>query len=88
MLLSSLESLVLLVLTISLLPKLGNIRLKKNLQEPIIVMFLVFSIVFAFAVGASTYNFGSLSRYKIPLFPFYLSAILILKKGYSEKQCS
>ena len=29
----------------------------------------------AFAVGVSTFNFGTLSRYKIPMEPFYLLGI-------------
>lgn len=77
MLLSSLESLLLLILTLRLLPKLSRWNVRRILTDPMIVMFLTFSIVFAFAVGVSTYNFGSLSRYKIPLLPFYASAIIL-----------
>jgi hypothetical protein len=39
---------------------------------------LVFSIVFAFAIGISTFNFGSLVRYKIPIYPFFLSMLFVL----------
>ena len=42
------------------------------------VMCLLFALSFAFVVGISTYNFGSLSRYKIPCTPFYMLFILIL----------
>lgn len=42
------------------------------------VFFLVFSLIFAFSVGFTSYNFGALSRYRIPLLPFYTSFILIL----------
>lgn len=80
MLLSSLESLMLFILTLGLIPRLFKKSNRKLLKEPVIVMFLIFSIVFAFAVGVSTYNFGSLSRYKIPLLPFYISAIILLYK--------
>jgi hypothetical protein len=39
---------------------------------------LVFSIIFAFSVGFTSYNFGTLVRYKIPLMPFYYIALFIL----------
>jgi hypothetical protein len=32
--------------------------------------------MFAFAVGVSTFNFGTLTRYKIPLMPFYALALV------------
>jgi hypothetical protein len=37
-------------------------------------------MVFAVAVGASTSNFGALSRYKIPCMPFYFIMLLMLYK--------
>ena len=39
---------------------------------------LIFSLVFAFAVGLSAYNFGALARFKIPALPFYFIALIIL----------
>ncbi len=45
---------------------------------------LAFSITFAFAVGISTFNFGTLTRYRIPLLPFYLLALIIMG-DYSNK---
>lgn len=39
---------------------------------------LVFSLIFAFGVGVSTYNFGTLARYKILLMPYYLVALSLL----------
>jgi hypothetical protein len=44
---------------------------------------LVFSIIFAFSVGISSYNFGALSRYKIPCLPFY-AAFLIITLNYDK----
>ena len=38
-----------------------------------------FSISFAFAVGVSTFNFGTLVRYKIPLLPFFLVALVLIR---------
>lgn len=45
---------------------------------------LVFSITFAFAVGISTFNFGTLARYRILLLPFYLIGLIILQ-NYSNR---
>jgi hypothetical protein len=39
---------------------------------------LVFSVIFAFAVGFTSFNFGALARYKIPFMPFYFIALFIL----------
>jgi hypothetical protein len=79
MLLSCLESMFLLYLTITLVYKAGikNILQLIN-KDPLINYLVIFSLVFAFGTGVSTGNFGTLVRYKIPLIPFYLSAIFIL----------
>jgi len=45
---------------------------------------LIFTLIFAFAVGISTSNFGSLVRYKIPCLPFYTAFLIIL--FYPPKQ--
>ncbi|MGB3076264.1 MAG: hypothetical protein WBB36_13120, partial [Chitinophagales bacterium] len=55
-----------------------------------------FSILFAFAVGFTSYNFGALVRYKIPCIPFFLTGLVILNhvnevrrnklRGYSKKR--
>lgn len=74
MVLSALESLGFLVITLFVLYQLG-LKSFKYLQKPEVIFCLGFSIMFAFAVGVSTYNFGTLSRYKIPLLPFYALGI-------------
>ena len=83
MLLSALESLLLLLICILIVAKL-NIRLMSGLNNPTVLFALIFSIVFAFAVGVSTFNFGTLVRYKIPLLPFFMVA-LILIWDYSKR---
>jgi hypothetical protein len=77
MLLSALESLAFLLVTIFLLVKYTR-AFFKALTDPNILFCLVFSIVFAFGVGVSTYNFGTLARYKIPLLPYYALALVLL----------
>ncbi len=74
---SSMESLVLLFLTIFLLFR-ARLTMWRHITKPVVLFCLIFSLVFAFAVGVSTYNFGTLTRYKIPLLPFYCIALIIL----------
>ncbi len=79
MLLSAFESLLFLFLTLRVLFVVG---LKKSWRtistDPTIQFCLIFSVIFAFAVGVTTYNFGSLSRYKIPCLPFYAIAMILI----------
>ena len=70
MLLSALESLVFMILTLYVLFAVRT-KIFTYLQMPEVAFCLVFSMIFAFGVGVSTYNFGTLSRYKIPLIPYY-----------------
>lgn len=82
MLLSAMESTFLLLCTLIILLR-ENIRVIRAMRQADIFFALVFAIIFAFAVGVSTYNFGTLVRYKIPLLPFYTLA-LILIADYSK----
>ena len=47
-------------------------------KDPNIQFFLAFTIVFAFAVGISSYNFGALSRYRIPCLNFFIASLVLL----------
>lgn len=86
MLLSSIEATGLLLLTI-LLFATHPLRFLRSLSEPTVAFCLVFSITFAFAVGVSTFNFGTLTRYRIPLLPFYLLALVIVAdRSKSDKK--
>jgi hypothetical protein len=79
MFLSALESFILLIFTIAVIIKAILMRKIDNLfSNPVIVFCLLFSIIFAFAVGISTYNFGTLVRYKIPMMPFYIMGLFLL----------
>lgn len=72
MLLSALEGTVFLLLTLFLFFKVGPFRLLRHtLADPFLLACLLFSLAFAFATGVTTYNFGSLARYKIPCLFFY-----------------
>jgi hypothetical protein len=85
MVLSAIEATILLLITLWLFVKnpLGFLR---SLSDPSVLFCLIFSVTFAFAVGVSTYNFGTLTRYRIPLLPFYLVALFILAEKSSRKK--
>ncbi len=73
---NALESFLLIILALKLLFQVGPIRIWRAIGgDPTIQFLLVFTIVFAFAIGISTYNFGSLSRYRIPCLPFFVLAL-------------
>ncbi len=83
MLLASLEGLVLMVFTIIILYRMIRYRINV-LNSPAAWFSLVFSLTFAFAVGISTYNFGTLFRYKVPLMPFF-AILLVLAWSRSQQ---
>lgn len=78
MVVSAVESLVLFVLFLMAvyrwkLKLFGFIR-----KRPFVQGLLFFSIIFGFSVGFTSYNFGALVRYKIPLFSVIFFIVLYL----------
>lgn len=83
---SAVESLLLLGLGLFVIGK-QRLNLFSSFSKPNVLFTLAFSLVFAFAIGVSTYNFGTLVRYKVPLLPFFVTAlILILDYSKSERK--
>ncbi len=86
-LMAAVESLILMFFTLYVLFKskfFGFIKL--ILSDPLIMYCFLFAVVFALFVGASTLNFGTLVRYKIPCLPFYaISLFLIFEKVKVKK---
>jgi hypothetical protein len=85
MALSALETAVMLMLTLYFLLKY-HLHAIRAMADPLVLFCLLFSLSFALAVGVSTYNFGTLNRYKIPLIPFYLVFIVLLSRGLKKPQ--
>lgn len=84
MLISSLESLAFLLITLYVFLRVGVIRFFKILlANKVMLFFVFFALPFAIAVGFSTGNFGTLVRYKIPCMPFYLMCILFIYKYHT-----
>ncbi|MGN6398624.1 MAG: hypothetical protein ACTHMI_23850 [Mucilaginibacter sp.] len=76
---NSFESFGMLLLTLYLLIKRIFFKTIKNiLADPTLMMCLFFVLGFSFIVGISTYNFGSLSRYRIPGIPFFMLFVFVL----------
>jgi hypothetical protein len=84
MLISALESLALLCLTLYTI-FVARMKFIRAFSEPVVMACIIFSLTFAFSVGVSTFNFGTLMRYKIPLLPFY-AVTLILILDYAKRQ--
>jgi len=86
-LLSSIESLVLMVFTLFVLIKAGPFNFIKLLfKDPMIMYCFLFAIVFALFVGTTTLNFGTLVRYKIPCMPFYILALVLINERCKQQK--
>ena len=69
---TSLESMLLLLSTLYLLFKLRFFGFFKGVfGDPYLLFSFVISLIFAMIIGFTTYNFGTMVRYKIMLLPFY-----------------
>ena len=81
MIISAIENTILLIVLLSFLITVSPFQLlKKIISEPFLLYCIFFSIIFAFGVGIAGTNFGALVRYKIPLMPFFLSSIYLLRR--------
>ncbi|NJO03841.1 MAG: hypothetical protein HC880_21160 [Bacteroidia bacterium] len=80
MLLSAIEATFFLWLTFRILLRTRPIRLYKTfLDNPVLVFCLMFAVVLAYGVAVSSYVFGTLVRYRIPMMPFYLAMLYIVR---------
>ena len=85
-LLSSLESLSLMIFFIYVLFKVGIFKFFGTvLKDPMVMFCFFFSVLFALFVGATTLNFGTLVRYKIPCMPFFLIALMLIYEKRPKK---
>jgi hypothetical protein len=78
MLLSAMESSILFVVVLALIFRY-HVYMARSLLQPNILFLMVFALAFSFAVGVSTYNFGTLVRYKIPMLPFFVVALTLIQ---------
>lgn len=78
-LLNAFEAAIFLWVTIKILIVVRPRRIWRTIaDDPTIQFCLIFTIIFAFAVGLSSGNFGTLSRYRIPCLPFFGVALIAI----------
>lgn len=85
MLLSALESLAFFLMFMWFLIKSKFIFvLGRANTNPIFIFSLTFSLVLGLMVGITTFNFGTIIRYKMPCMPFLCMTLLIINKYASN----
>jgi hypothetical protein len=85
-LMAAFESLLLMFFTLYIFVKAGPFRfIKWIFKDPLIMYCFLFAVVFGLFVGASTLNFGTLVRYKIPCLPFYSIALFLIYERVKER---
>lgn len=79
MMVSAIENTFVLLLALRTLIRIRIVGiLKYFLRHSLLTYSLIFTFFFAFSVGFSTSNFGSLVRYKIPIIPFFVCSLYII----------
>ena len=72
------------LLTFAVLSLLGTTSRKLALdtifQTPALMFAVTFCVIFGVGVGLATPNLGTLSRYRSPMMPFYVTAVLIVRE--------
>lgn len=78
---AAIENTVILLLFLGTIIRIGPLRfIDYQFKEPIAFFCIFFAIYFAFTIGLSTSNFGALIRFKIPLVPFFLCGLFIIRE--------
>jgi hypothetical protein len=86
-LLGALESLLLFCSTLYIMIKLKFFGFFREIfSNPFVLVSFIISILFALIIGFTTYNFGTMARYKIILLPFYLFTLVSLYTGTIDKK--
>jgi hypothetical protein len=57
-----------------------------SIKHPLLTFSLIFSLFFAFSVGISTSNFGSLVRYRIPVLPFFIASLYMMEYYFRTRK--
>lgn len=81
MLANAMETTVLTVLLLRIVStrNLGRVR-RQIMDDPFLVFCLVFVIAFGIAVGLTSTNMGTLSRYRSPILPFFAVLLFVLQR--------
>lgn len=92
-LLSGLETFFILIFSVIVFFKFLKVWIRKSLifsikivlNNPLVFFSIIFSVTFAFIIGLTTANFGALVRYRIPLIPFYTTALFLLNSYFNKE---
>ena len=78
---SGIQSLALVAFCLWVLYTTSLRRIFQNLtQNPLIGFFMIYCLIYGFVIGLFSYNFGTLDRYRIAVWPFFLVAVLLLRR--------
>ncbi len=87
MLISGLENAILLYLTLLIIFRAGVLKaFNRAISEPLLLLSILFTVLFSYGIGISSANFGALVRFKIPIIPFFASAIIIMIAKHKDEQ--
>jgi hypothetical protein len=77
---ASLENLFIFFITLKIIITTGIFRFFKIIASNNLIFFcMIFTLIFAYAIGLTSANFGTLVRYKIPCMPFYLMGLYMIQ---------
>lgn len=78
---AALETTVILLVVLSLLFRGGLVRIVREVRSSSVLLAgAILVTTMGIALGLSTPNLGSLSRYRVPMMPFYVMVVLILRE--------
>ena len=84
---SALETGVLLVLTVRAMRRRSLLETWRIVSHvPLLAFCLAFTLCLGFGVGLTTTNMGTLSRYRMPLIPFFTALVLVLDAPFFARQ--
>lgn len=79
LLISGLESLAMLVLLVLTFYKVGITNIAKALKNnPFLIFLMINFVLIGIQIGAISFNYGTLVRYKMPILPFYFTFFILL----------
>ena len=85
MLISGIENFIFLIVFIYFLFYIGLFKVFKFIiQDPLLIFFSIFVLIFSFSIGLTTANFGALVRLKIPATIFFVLLLFILYQKNKE----
>ena len=85
MLLSALEVLWITLLTLRIFWRVGVLKTLREIgSTPLVLFGIIFTLIFAIATASTSGNFGNLVRYRVPMWPFYVTALFVLESSTSR----